>query len=174
MTARRGDLNAKQRRFVDEYLIDLNATQAAIRSGYSKKSAGIGGFDLLKNPNVAAAIEARMKARAKRADINQDRVLLELARIGFSDIRRVIKWGPNGATLKQSSEITEDDAAAISEISQTAHGIKIKFHSKPAALQLLGQHLGTFKDGNGSEDEAPLPVSVVVNVVDASTPRDNA
>ena len=154
-------LNAKQRRFVDEYLIDLNATQAAIRAGYSAKTANEQGARLLANVSVQALLTERMKAREKRTEITQDKVLAELAKIGFADIRRALNWGAevivvddetgetavsNGVALVSSEKIDNDTAAAISEISQTAQGIKIKLHDKRAALVDIGRHLGMFKD----------------------------
>lgn len=159
-------LTAKQQRFVEEYLIDLNATQAAIRAGYSERSAGIGGHYLLKNPKIATAIAAAQSERAKRLDISQDAVLQELAKIGFSDIRKAVSWRPNVAGLAEdpdtgemrmaitnevalvsSEDIDDATAAAIAEISQTATGgLRIKFHDKRAALVDIGKHLGMFKD----------------------------
>lgn len=154
-------LNAKQRRFVDEYLIDLNATQAAIRAGYSAKTANEQGSRLLANVSVQAALSDRMKDRERRTEITQDKVLAELAKIGFADIRNALAWGPevmvvdeetgetavsNGVALIPSGKIDDDTASAISEISQTAQGIKIKMHDKRAALVDIGRHLGMFKD----------------------------
>lgn len=154
-------LNAKQRRFVDEYLIDLNATQAAIRAGYSAKTANEQGSRLLANASVQASLSERMKKREHRTEITQDKVLAELAKIGFADIRRALEWGPevtvvdentgetavaNGVALVSSEKIDSDTAAAIAEISQTAQGIKIKLHDKRAALVDIGRHLGMFKD----------------------------
>lgn len=152
-------LTPKQRRFVDEYLIDLNATQAAERAGYRNPNKQ--GPRLLVNVGVQAALAERMKKREHRTEITQDKVLAELAKIGFADIRRAIEWGPevmvvdentgetavsNGVALVSSEKIDSDTAAAIAEISQTAQGIKIKLHDKRAALVDIGRHLGMFKD----------------------------
>lgn len=151
-------LTQKQRRFVDEYLIDLNATQAAIRAGYSAKTAQEQSSRLLSNVMVGQAIAARMKDRERRTEITQDRVLRELAKIGFSDIRRAVGWGAaapdpegddpplNSVWLVPSEEVDPDTSAAISEISQTAQGVKIKLHDKRAALVDIGRHLGMFRD----------------------------
>lgn len=154
-------LNEKQRRFVDEYLIDLNATQAATRAGYSAKTAGSQAFDLLKKPEIQEYMEERRADITRRTEITQDRVLSELAKIGFSDIRKAVNWGSdlqvvdketgeaaiaNGVSLVDSANIDEDTAAAVAEISQTANGIKIKMHDKRAALVDIGRHLGMFKD----------------------------
>lgn len=153
-------LNEKQRRFVAEYLIDLNATQAAIRAGYSDKTAGSQGFDLLKKPEITDAIQAAMKAREDRTEITQDRVIAELAKIGFADIRKAVRWGDgvvvrnefgttevvNDVALIGSEQIDDDTAAAIAEICQTAQGVKIKLHDKRAALIDIGRHIGMFRD----------------------------
>ncbi len=169
-------LTAKQQRFVEEYLIDLNATQAAIRAGYSAKTAEQQGHQLLKKTLVAAAIAEAQAARTERTEITQDMVLKELARIGFSDMRKLLRWTgnmpkmdleaaedtgdvnisvANVVQLYDSEAIDDDIAACISEISQTKDGaLKVKLHDKQAALVNLGRHLGLFKDG----------ASVVVNV----------
>jgi len=163
------ELTAKQRAFVREYLIDLNASQAALRAGYSEKSAHVEGTRLLKNAKVAAAVSAAMDLRAKRTEVTADRVLKELAKIGFSDIRKAVKWqtsliteedNPDGGDvavvknivtnnvqLVASEDIDDDTAAAIAEISQNAQGgLKIKLHDKRAALVDMGKHLGMFTE----------------------------
>ena len=163
------ELTSKQRAFVREYLIDLNATQAAIRAGYSAKTAYSQGERLLRNVEVEGAISAAMKLRAERTDITADRVLKELAKIGFADIRKAIKWqgtlvteedNPDGGDtlliknvvtnnvqLISSEEIDDETAAAISEISQNTNGgVKLKLHDKRAALVDIGKHLGMFVD----------------------------
>jgi phage terminase small subunit len=163
------ELTAKQRAFVREYLIDLNATQAAIRAGYSEKTAYSQGERLLRNVEVQRAISAAMKIRADRTDITADRVIKELAKIGFADIRKAIKWqgtlvteedSPDGGDtlviknvvtnnvmLISSDDIDDETAGAISEISQNSNGgIKLKLHDKRAALVDLGKHLGIFTE----------------------------
>lgn len=158
-------LTAKQQRFVAEYLIDLNATQAAIRAGYSDKTAGAVGHENLNKPEIAAALKSAMDARAQRTEITADRVLAELAKIGFSDIRKAVTWRANvtgmvededGAQrlavtnevqLIDSDKIDDETAAAVAEISQTAQGgLKIKLHDKKGALVDIGRHLGMFTD----------------------------
>jgi len=68
-------LTAKQERFVQEYLIDLNATQAAIRAGYSEKTAGSVGNENLKKPEIAKAIATALAKRSERVEVSQDYVL---------------------------------------------------------------------------------------------------
>lgn len=79
--AKKDNLTVKQRMFVEEYLIDLNATQAAIRAGYSAKTADQQGSRMLANVKVQQAIAERMAERSKRTGVNQDRVVLELSKI---------------------------------------------------------------------------------------------
>lgn len=172
-------LTAKQERFVAEYLIDLNATQAAIRAGYSEKTAEQQGHQLLKKTLVAAAIAEAQAKRQTRTEITQDRVLAELARIGFADIRKAVRWGrspiddesenasKNGlgiypVELVGSDEIDDDTAAAITEVSLTAQGVKIKMADKKAALDTLLKHLGGIPD----ENDAPS-LNVNINVAEA-------
>jgi len=143
-------LTAKQQMFVSEYLVDLNATQAAIRAGYSTKMAGKIGYQLLEKTRIQEAIETAMKEREKRTQITADRVLQELARIAYSDMRRFSRWGPGGVKLKNSEELSDDEAACVAEVSETVTeyggSIKFKLHDKLKALELAGRHLGLFKD----------------------------
>ncbi|CAG8863139.1 hypothetical protein PS627_00075 [Pseudomonas fluorescens] len=168
-------LTAKQQRFVDEYLIDLNATQAAIRAGYSKKTANEQGSRLLANVSVSAAVAESMKSRSGRTGITQDMVLKELAKIGFSDIRKVVRWGEtmvrmvegeeecaedmvpyHGLALIDSSEIDDDTAGAIAEVSQGKEGLKVKLHDKKGALVDIGRHLGMFVPAGHADLDAEL------------------
>jgi len=154
-------INAKQARFVAEYLIDLNATQAAIRSGYSPKTANEQGSRLLANVKVSAALSSAQAERSKRTEITQDMVLQEYAKIGFSDIRKIAKWGerpiiedvPDDYDLRiypveliASETIDDATAAAISEVSLTAQGVKVKMYDKKGALDSIARHLGMFND----------------------------
>lgn len=76
---------------MDEYLVDLNATQAAIRAEYSAKRADAIGYENLRKPEIAEAVSAARKEREKRTEITQDMVLQELAKIGFADIRKIVR-----------------------------------------------------------------------------------
>jgi phage terminase small subunit len=147
--AKEDGLTVKQQQFVLEYLIDLNATQAAIRAGYSAKTAYSQGQRLLKNVEVNAAIDAAKAERAERTKLNGDMVVTELAKLGFSNMRRFTKWGPNGVTLKDSDELSDEDAAAVAEVSETTTlvggTVKFKLYNKKHALDSLGRHFGIFK-----------------------------
>lgn len=143
-------LTPKQAEFVRQYLIDLNACQAAIRAGYSSKTAEWIGPQLLGKTHVAAAIQAEMDARSKRTQVTADRVLQEIAKIAFADIRKAVTFGPAGVTINSSKEIDDDTAAAISEVSETTTkdggSRRVKLCSKEKALELAARHLGMLND----------------------------
>lgn len=139
-------LTEKQKRFVEEYLIDLNATQAAVRAGYSTKTANEQGSRLLANVSIKNAVDKAMAERSKRTGINQDRVLQELAKMGFAKITDVID--PETAKVKQDA--SEDDLACIQSIkikpNEWGTEREVKMYDKRAALVDIGRHLGMFKD----------------------------
>lgn len=141
-------LTPKQARFVAEYLIDLNATQAAIRAGYSKQTAYSQGQRLLKNAGVATAIAVGQKRVAAKLDITTERVLKELAQIGFAQPGEYFEWGSKGVTLIDKEKLTPEQMAAVAEVAQTVSpgggSIRLKLHDKVAALTKIGQHLGMF------------------------------
>ena len=140
-------LNDKQKRFAEEYIIDLNATQAAIRAGYSEKTAYSQGQRLLKHVEVQAYIQELADKRAKRVEVSQDFVLNELLRRCSVDIKDFLKFGPDGVELKDSDEI---DGTLVSEVSMTngmyGPSIKFKLHDNDKSLELLGKHLKLFSD----------------------------
>jgi phage terminase small subunit len=155
------NLTPKQAQFVAEYLIDLNATQAAIRAGYSKKTAGAIGDENLKKPEIAAALAAAQQKRGERTEITADRVLQELARIAFFDLRKLYR---EDGTLKAMHELDDDAAAVLAgvDVVETQgnaavggeEGIKhiaeyvkkVKIPDKVGALSLAMRHLGMLKD----------------------------
>ena len=150
-------------------MVSLNATQAAIRAKYSEKTAKEQGARLLTNVHVSAAIEKAMEKRSKKTEITQERVVVELARIAFGDLRGVVTWGPSGVAFKNSAEISDDDAAAISEVSETVTKEggtqRIKRHDKVKALELLGKHLGMFKDQSGPVGEGKSMIGSILEAL---------
>ena len=118
-------LNAKKNRFVEEYPVDLNATQAAIRAGYSKKTAYSIGQRLLKDVEVQAAIQEAMQKRSKRVEITQDRVLQEYARIAFFDPRKLFE--ENGKP-KDINALDDDTAAALAVLDEEERHILDRFY----------------------------------------------
>lgn len=149
-------LTAKQQRFCDEYLIDLNATQAAIRAGYSAKTADAIGCENLTKPNIQQEIAKRMAERSKRTGINQDRVLQEIAKLALVNIDDVVDL----ETGRVRETATKEDLACIQsiKIKPTEFGTEreIKFYDKKGSLELAGKHLGMFKDK--AEVEVVLPI----------------
>ena len=152
-------MTEKQKRFCHEYLIDLNATQAAIRAGYSESRASEIGYQLLQKTTVSEAISEALAERSRRTGINQDRVIQELARIAFVKITDVVD--ANGEIKRNASD---DDLACIEsykvEDSDSINGSsskrEVKLASKLKALELLGKHLGMFTDK--VDVEVVLPV----------------
>ncbi|WP_349947331.1 terminase small subunit [Lacrimispora sp. BS-2] len=146
-------LTAKQKTFADEYLIDLNATRA-YRIAYPKvkkdETAKAAASRMLTNVNVAAYVEKRMKDREKRTEITQDMVLKELAKIGFADVTDFVTIENKGilrvVQVKTTDEMPGDKMGAIAGIKEGANGIEIKLNDKGKALELIGRHLGMFKD----------------------------
>lgn len=140
-------MTKKQKLFCEEYLIDLNATQAAIRAGYSPESARQSGTDNMKNPYIRARIEKAMAERSRRTGVNAERVVLELAKIAFVNAGMVID--ATDATLKTDAAL--EDLAAIQSIKVKDMGDmgierEIRMADKLKALELLGRHLGMFND----------------------------
>lgn len=153
-------LTAKQKRFCDEYLIDLNATQAAIRAGYSPKTACEQASRLLANVKVQDEIAIEMAERSKRTGINQDRVLMEIAKMAFVNIDDVIDLD----TAKVKRTATKEDLACIQsvKIKPTEFGTEreIKLCDKKSNLELLGKHLGMFKDKVELEADMDLDINI--------------
>ena len=170
-------LSPKQQRFVEEYLVDLNATQAAMRAGYSKKTANEQGSQLLAKVSIANAVAAAKAKRSARTEVTADMVVRELARIGFSDLRKALT--PQG-DLVDPQDWDDDTAAAISSIEVVTthksdadksdnqkrvvdHTHKIKVWDKNSALEKLAKHLGMFVDRHehSGPDGAPINVTQI-------------
>ena len=164
-------LTAKQVRFVDEYLVDFNATQAAIRAGYKAKTAHVIGAENLRKPKIAEEIARRQKDLQRRTEVTQERVVKELARIAFADMTdyaqvetRMIEKDDGtevsyqAVALKETAELSAEQRAALAGIKQGANGIEVKLHDKIKALELLGRHIGMFNDklSLGGTDGGPL------------------
>ena len=149
--------NAKQMRFVEEYLLDLNAKQAAIRAGYKPDNADVIGYQLLQKTSVKNAIDKAMAERSRRTGISQDRVLQELAKIAFVNIADVVDF--DNVCVKENA--TEDDLACIQAIKvksgRAGEEREVKMYDKKASLELLGRHLGMFKD-NIKIDVTPVVI----------------
>lgn len=143
-------LTPKQQTFVDEYLVDLNATQAAIRAGYSVRRASEIGHQLLQKTTVKHAIDKAMAERSRRTGITQDRVLRELAKVAFVNPTDVINM--DEATVR--GDANREDTAAIASVKvKIIPGEEgdivereVKICDKLKALELIGKHIGMFTD----------------------------
>lgn len=156
-------LTDKQRRFVEEFLIDLNGTQAAIRAGYSEKTARQIAAENLTKPDILSALNERRRELSEQVEITQERILQEYARIGFSDIRKTLTPGGN---LLNPNDWDDDTAAAIAGVEVVTRQVhagdgdgpkieythKIKTWDKPKALDAMAKHLGMFDGKKGVED----------------------
>ena len=149
-------LTDKQEQFCREYPIDLNATQAAIRAGYSEKTANREGSRLLSNVDIQNFLTELKKERSERTDITAEMVLKELAKIGFSNIQDYIGAGNETQDL---SQIDKSKAAAISGIKVTSVSgegyekttVEFKLHDKIAALEKIAKHIGFFEKDNSQQ-----------------------
>lgn len=165
-------LTDRQRRFVEEYLVDLKTGPAAIRAGYSEKSAAKMGRRLRGLPHVRAAIEAAMDNRSRRLGINQDRVVTELARIAFADIRDFAEWDDAGVKLRASRDLGPGQTACVAEIVENqGKGLRIKLHAKPQALVALARHLGAREAGEGDTSQRRA-ITVITQVPPPAPPPD--
>lgn len=167
-------LTAKQQMFVAEYLIDLNATQAAIRAGYSEKTAQEQSSRLLSNVMVSKAIQEAMDKRSQKTEITSEKVLSEIAKLGFADIRKVFnEYGQ----LLPVHLLPDDIASSVSSIEvvtsripgsdpvEVEHTSKIKFWDKRGSLELLGKHLKLFPNQNehtGKDGKDLMPQSAPI------------
>lgn len=164
-------LTPKQKIFVDEYLVDLNATRAykvAYPNIKKDETAAAAGARLLRNVKVESYVNQKMKEREKRTEITQDKVLKELAKIGFAnatDYARVVEKeyieqvkDEEGniiseipktyktVELEVTDKLDTDKQAAIAGIKMGANGIEVKLNDKVKALELIGRHLGMFTE----------------------------
>ena len=147
-------MTPKQRRFVAEYLIDLDATHAAIRAGFSKKSASSLGYQLLQHPSVRKAVIAGKALQLDRAELTAARVLEELRRIAFTDVRGFFDVRGNLIPLRDltaeqgsqlaSFEVIIKNAFAGDRLTDTVH--KIKLWDKVHSLELLAKHFRLLVD----------------------------
>jgi phage terminase small subunit len=165
-TRERGDnMTDKQKQFINEYLIDLNATRAykaTYKNIKNNETARANSSRLLANANVRAYLDERLKAREKRTEITQDRVLNELAKIAFADMKdyleyrtdkTVISYDDNGEPIIDYTKIVDlidsryTDTSVIQEISISKDGVfRFKLYDKQKALVDIGKHLGIFAD----------------------------
>lgn len=170
-----------QKKFIKEYLIDLNITAAALRAGYSEKTAYSIGQETFNKPHIQAAIQKEMNKRARRTEITADKVLEEYAKLGFSDVTDYLQVvtervlvGHDKETgepisdisqfvlMKDTKDIPPEKLAAISEVKQHKDGsISFKLHDKRGALDSIAKHLGMFTERieHTGKDGGPITVN---------------
>lgn len=170
-------LTPKQRRFVAEYLIDLNATQAAVRAGYSRRTAVKIGSENLTKPDIAREIQRAMDERAARTGVTAERVLREIAAIAFLDIRKAFN---TDGSMKPLDQLDDETAAAIAglevyeELDQEGVVVlgrvkKLKLSDKIGALTLLARHLGMLNDKLTLKGDAENPLTLLVKAIQGTS-----
>lgn len=163
-------LNERQKRFAQEYMLDLNATKAAIRAGYSAKTAYSIGHRLLTKVEINNEIKNLRQQQCARTSITADRVLAEIASVAFADIGDYVRIGEDGTPYVDFSAASEVGTKAIASVDQEVYvtgneetppvkRTKIRLHDKLGALDKLCRHLGLYKDS--------LQIAGSVEVTDA-------
>lgn len=149
-----GKLTAKHKRFCEEYLVDLNAGRAAERAGYSKKTADQTASRLLRNVKISDFIKKLQNKLSEKTEITAEKVIQELAKVGFSNIQDFIN---EGNSIQDISKVDEPKAAAVSAIETSEStskdgtvtvNTKFKLYNKVDALEKIGRHLGIFEKDN--------------------------
>ena len=153
-------LTDKQRRFVAEYLVDLNATEAAKRCGYSAKTAHVQGSRLLSDAEVQAAVSGRQERQLERTDLTATRVLEELRRLSFSNVQDLFDEVGNlrpihtltreQAACIASLEVVKKNAVAGDGLIDTIH--KVKVWDKTRSLEMVAKHFKLLTDVIKVED----------------------
>lgn len=177
MSDKKKDLTLKQRRFIEEYCVDLNATAAYIRAGYNARghAAESNASRLLSNAEIQSAIAQKQKELAGKCDVTAERVIREVASLAFSDVRKLFN---DDGSLKKIHELDDATAASIAsievdEINAGEHVIgvtkKIKIWDKNSAQERLCKHLGLFREDNSQK---PLTLkNVEISFVSAQKPQ---
>lgn len=165
-------LTPKQIRFVQEYLLDLNGKQAAIRAGYSAKTAEVQASRLLRNAQVAQAVAEAQAKRAKEVGVEQNRVLEELAVVGFSSVQhytvddngdvQLAEGVPASAWRALSSIKRKVTVRGSGEEATITREVELRLWDKPATIRMCGQHLGMFVERVGGPDGGPLDLRTTV------------
>ena len=153
-------LPPNQARFVHEYLVDLNATQAAIRAGYSAKTAQEQSARLLSKAIVKSAVEAAIGKRERRTEVKADQVIAELALLAFSNVQNFVS-DDTGRVVLANREVPEDVWRSVSSMrtkittdkdGNVSRDVELRLWSKTEALKMLGQHLAMFVERMRIED----------------------
>lgn len=142
-------LTPKQKLFCKYYLISLNATESAIKAGYSKKTADVMGARLLVNVKVKKELEEMMNKRAEKLEISADKVIEEIAKLAFANTTDILDITDTSVKIKDLAELDTSCIASAEEVFDkdgNRLGVKVRLHDKTKNLELLCRHLGLFKD----------------------------
>lgn len=154
-------MNPRQRQFVLEYLIDYNASKAAERAGFSKKSSVRIGHELLQRDDVKGMINESVKAREQRLEITVDMIVKRLWWIANGNVSDLCDVTVNGMNMKDWDQVPAEKTYCVSAVNESigaqGGGSKgFKMHDKNKALELLGRHLGAWNDKIKIEDVTPI------------------
>lgn len=169
-------LTDKQQRFVEEYMVDLNATQAAIRAGYSQDTAKEIGCENLTKPNIQEAIQKRKQELSDQTGITAERVLKEYAKIAFSDIRELYTPDNNLYDIRQLDDETAGAVMSVEVDVMSMQGMpvgetkKVKLYNKLTALEALGKHIGLFEKDNKQKQ---ADVQNIINLGSGVKPKED-
>ena len=154
--------------FAQEYVVDLNATRAAVRAGYTAKHAAVTASKLLRNVNVEYWIAEAQELKARKRDITNDRVLEEMRRLAFAQTTDMVELKGGFVTIKDTYSLTTEQKSAISQIRQKKDGeIEVRFYDKQKALDSLAKYLGIFSDKNTGQNPGVQPQ---INIVFGEAP----
>jgi phage terminase small subunit len=150
-------LSKKQELFVSEYLVDLNAAQAAIRAGYSRRDARNAGYRNLRRPEIKAAIDKAQAPRFAKLGLDAEAVLTELARVARANLLDYMRFDKDGLPIVDLSRLDRETAAALSEVvveeflaarpgRPAVRRVRFRLHDKLAALDKLARHFGLLRE----------------------------
>ena len=156
----------KEARYCEEYLKDFDAAAAARRAGYAvstKSAASSRGYEVSQRPHIKIELARRMQAISDECGVTVDRIVRELCAIAFANPRSVMSWGPDGVTLRDSSDLTDTEAAAVAEVGEVplkdgGVAVRLKLQDKLGALNSLAKYKEMFKDGATVNVETPITI----------------
>jgi phage terminase small subunit len=161
MAKKAQNLTLKQARFAEEYLIDGNATQAAIRAGYSKVSAKVTGCQNLTKANIAAEIAKGRAARSLRTQVTADDVVQRLQLLATAELPMAASWDGVSVDLVESENLSPAARAAVRSVKMGQYGPEIRFSDPAPYLRMLGEHTGLFEAGQ--QQAQMIQVNIVVD-----------
>ena len=154
--------------FAQEYVVDLNATRAAVRAGYTAKHAAVTASKLLRNVNVEYWIAEAQELKARSRNITVERVLEEYRRIAFAQTTDMVTLKGGLVQISDTDSLTTEQKSAISQIRQKKDGeLEVRFYDKQKALDSLAKYLGIFSDKNTGQNPGVQPQ---INIVFGEAP----